>query len=63
MNMRMRVHTCALSLLLLMLVCLNKIMPPKGGSERSELTPCNNYKYNQLHACEKYALVELKTVS
>ena len=22
---------------------LNKIMPPKGGSERSELTPCNYY--------------------
>ena len=25
---------------------LNKIMPPKGGSERSELTPCSYYNNN-----------------
>ena len=28
----------------LLLSVLNKIMPPKGGSERSELTPCIYYR-------------------
>ena len=40
MNMRMRVRTCAQSLVNYCSCVLNKIMPPKGGSERSELTPC-----------------------
>ena len=43
MNMRMRVHTCALSLYIIARV--QCVMPPKGGSERSELTPCNYYTY------------------
>ena len=32
---------------------LNKIMPPKGGSERSELTPCNIYFFTSLHNNKK----------
>ena len=36
--MRMRVRTCAQSYCSCV---LNKIMPPKGGSERSELSPCH----------------------
>ena len=46
MYMRMRVRTCAQSLIVVnycSCVFLNKIMRPKGGSERSELTPCNFY--------------------
>ena len=45
MNMRMRVcDVCAIVVNYCSCV-LNKIMPPKGESERSELSPCIVYIY------------------
>ena len=47
MNMRMRVVYVRVRNRKLLLVCFEQklIMPPKGGSERSELTPCNSCYY------------------
>ena len=49
---------CACAYVIVVNYCscvLNKIMPPKGGSERSELTPCTIYVYCQEIATTKTA--------